>query len=217
MQVLLLSLLTLATGSAPERCTTPADQTAGWKRVALDASRPALAAPPEVSQFRSGERALVVEDGLRRYEGTVGTNPLSMEHFFRLGAGTQQLRVEFSEPLRGAKVDVTAYSTGGLTFPLLVERRIPGSQLELQLEREDFTQLIIRVHHHFRRPPVVRSARAERLVNVSEEPGLPEALRAPGSLYYLHPGGRTLTLCETPGRVLRVEQRALEEAVRRGG
>lgn len=217
MQVLLLSLLALAAGSAPERCMTPADQTAGWKRSALDASSPALAAPPEVSQFRSGERALLVEDGLLRYEGTVGSNPLRMEHLFRLGAGTQQLRVEFSEPLRGAKVDVTAYTTGGLTFPLLVERRMPGQQLELRLEREDFTQLIIRVHHHFRRPPVVRSARAERLVLISEVPGLPEALRIPGSLYYLHPGGRTLTLCEAPGRVLRVEQRALEEALRRGG
>lgn len=53
-------------------CFVPADQTAGWKRVDLPPEAPALSAPAEVSQSRSGEEATIHETRFGRADAKVG-------------------------------------------------------------------------------------------------------------------------------------------------
>jgi hypothetical protein len=115
----------------------------------------------------------------------------------------RRLELGFLEDLRGAKVDAVAYR-GGRAFPLLDEKRLGGTQLALEWTMEGVDQVRVSVHHHLREKPVVRSWRVVRLLKPSEAPAMPESFRAPRSLYFHHPGGRRLELCDAPGRTLRL-------------
>ena len=156
----------LATASPGAPCYVPTDQTAGWKRVSLPDDAPALAAPQDVDQFRTGEQALVFED------------------------------------------DPSIFS-GGRQFPLLKEKRTVEASLALDWNVADVDYIEVTVHHHFRHTPAVQRWRVGRMVMVSMDPGVPEGFRAPRSLYYRHPGGRLVELCNAPGQRLELERRVL--------
>lgn len=193
-------------------CWLPADQTAGWKRVELPPEAPALAAPEDVDQFRVGEPALLRESDPRAYVGATKPSPGRMAYTFRVPPGTTRLEVSFLESLRGAKVDATA-SAGARVFPLLSERRKASEALVLDWYAADVDGVVVEVHHHLRERPVVRSWRTGRSVWPEREASVPAAFKAPGALYFLHPGGgRYLTLCQTPGRTLSLSRWPAEGA-----
>jgi hypothetical protein len=201
----LASALLLST--TPVRpCYVPADQTAGWKRVALPDAAPALAAPFELEQFRAGERAFLSEvDPQGTYLGATEGHFGRMRYTFRLPKGTSQLELEFLDSLNGAKVDVTAY-LGTREYPLLSERRQHGEQLVLQWNVEGVDTLEVQVHNHLRERPVVRHWRVGRQVVPSQEASVPTAFHASRALYFLHPGGRRIELCDTPNQPMRLSR-----------
>ncbi|NMO19322.1 hypothetical protein HPC49_17525 [Pyxidicoccus fallax] len=206
----LASALWLATAPAGT-CWRPEDQTAGWKYVDLPEEAPALAAPEDVDQLRSGEPARLSESDPRAYVGATKPKPGRMAYTFRVPPGTTRLEVSFLEPLRGAKVDATASTVGGGTFPLLSERRQAGASLTLEWYGDTVDGVVVEVHHHLRERPVVRAWRTERPVWPEREPSVTAAFRAPRALYFLHPGGgRTVLLCQSPERALRLTRWPLE-------
>ncbi|HZI12286.1 MAG TPA: hypothetical protein VE153_18015 [Myxococcus sp.] len=189
-------------GAPAQPCWLPDDQTAGWKRVDLPEGAPALAAPEDVDQLRANEPVQWRESDPRAYVGASKSSPGRMAYTFRVPAGTTRLEVDFLESLRGAKVDATAFA-GGRTFPLLSERRQPGASLVLEWYAEDVDGVVVEVHHHLRERPVVRAWRTARRVWPEREASVPQAFKAPRTLYFLHPGGgRYLLLCNAPGRTL---------------
>jgi hypothetical protein len=199
-------VMLLAAGSPEPSCFVPSDQTAGWKRVVLPESAPALAAPADVDQFRSGEPALLFEQESSAYVGADSEHPGRMAYRFQVPRDAHQLVLDFLEDLRGAKVDAVAYA-GGRAFPLLDERRYSGTQLGLYWTMEGVDHVVVSVHHHLREKPVVREWHVGRRLEPGKDPRLSESFRAPRSLYFLHPGGgRRLELCEAPGRELRLSR-----------
>jgi hypothetical protein len=122
-----------------------------------------------------------------------------MTYTFRVSQGAARLEVDFVESLRGAKVDATAYA-GYRSFPLLDERRVGGSALALDWSMEGVDSVVIEVHDHFREKPVVRQWRVARKVWPTREASVPVGFRAPRSLYFFHPGGQRIELCDAPDR-----------------
>lgn len=202
----LATILSVALAAAP--CFTPEDQTAGWKIVSLSAEHPSLAAPSDLEQFRGGEPLRIWTHDPDAYTGAVELHPGKRQHEFRFPAGTDRVVIEFAKDLRGTKVDATLQGNGR-TLPLLDEKRIRGNRLELEWSWTDVVALRIVTHHHLRRPPVVGRFSSSRIVVLSEEPKTPEAFRERGVLYYRHPGGRRVTLCDRPGAPLSVDPRNL--------
>ncbi|HYO54940.1 hypothetical protein [Archangium sp.] len=203
MQTLAALVLLLAASTPGSRCFVPSDQTAGWKRVVLPEEAAALAAPVDVDQFRSGEPALLFEQDASAYTGADSERPGRMAYHFRVPRDARRLELGFLGDLRGAKVDATAHA-GGRSFPLLDEKRLAGTQLELEWTMEGVDQVVVSVHHHLREKPVVRTWWVGRLLKPGEDPAMPKAFRAPRSLYFRHPGGRRLELCDAPGRTPRL-------------
>lgn len=201
----LTALVMLLAASTPEGgCFIPSDQTAGWKRVALPQEAPALAAPEDVDQFRSGEPALLFQQEASMFEGASHEHPGRMVYSFGVPRDARRLELGFLEELRGAKVDAEAVM-GGYVIPLLDSYRIGGRQLSLEWNMEGVYQVRVTVHHHLRDKPVVRTWRVGRWVKPGEAPDVAEAFRAPRSLYFRHPGGgRRLELCNQPGRPLQL-------------
>jgi hypothetical protein len=209
MTALLSSMVVLlAAGSSGAPCYVPTDQTAGWKRVALPDDAPALAAPQDIDQFRTGEQALVFEDDPSTYIGATEPLPGRTTYTFRSPAGARRLELTFAESLRSAKVDVAVFS-GGRMFPLLKEKRVAEASLALDWNVADVDYIEVTVHHHFRHTPAVQRWRVGRMIVVSTDPGVPEGFRTPRSLYYRHPGGRVVELCNAPGQRLELERRVL--------
>lgn len=205
MSPLAALVMLLAAGSPGGSCFVPSDQTAGWKRVVLPAGAPALAAPADVDQFRSGEPALLFEQDASAYTGADSEHPGRMAYRFRVPRDARRLELGFLEDLHGAKVDAVAYA-GGRSFPLLDERRLAGTQLALDWTMEGVDHVVVSVHHHLREKPVVREWRVGRRLEPGEAPAMPQSFRAPRSLYFRHPGGRRLELCDAPGRELRLSR-----------
>mgnify|MGYP002137236607 FL=1 len=58
-------------------------------------------------------------------------------------------------------------------------------------------------------PGVVTAWQAGLRTKVSEAAWAPAGFRQPGSLYYYHPGGRTLILCNEPYHELAVRRESL--------
>lgn len=198
------SLLLAATPIGP--CYVPSDQTAGWKRVALPDEAPALAAPQGLEQFRAGERALLTEvDPQSTYLGATERHFGRMRYTFRLPKSASRIEVEFLESLNGAKVDATAY-VGAYSYPLLSERRQHGGLLALEWNVANVDTLVVEVHHHLRERPVVRHWRVGREVVPSQEAAVASAFQAPRALYFLHPGGRRVELCDTPRQRMRLSR-----------
>lgn len=204
--MLSLASALLLSGTPVGPCYVPSDQTAGWKRVALPDAAPALAAPAELEQFRAGERALFTElDPPNTYLGATERNFGRMRYTFRLPKGASLLELEFLDSLNGAKVDATAY-LGTREYPLLSERRQHGEKLVLEWSVEGVDTLEVQVHHHLRERPVVRHWRVGRQVVPSQEAALPTGFQASRALYFLHPGGRRIELCDTPRQRMRLSR-----------
>jgi len=190
MSALLAVLLT----AAP--CYQPNDATPGWKQVALPDDARSLSAQGNVDQFRSDAWVTIVDERGDQYlsgEHVVGRTSFD----FPMGEGGASLEVRFQRPLRGAKVDVTAWGPAG-TMTLMHEQRVGGDTLALTWGVTDVRSVTVRVHEHLRESPVVRGYRKVRRVpsaTVSDSP----AFRLPRSLYYLQPLGPAVTLCEDPG------------------
>jgi hypothetical protein len=194
------ALLLSAVPTGP--CYVPSDQTAGWKRVGLPADAPALAAPEGIAQFRAGEPALFSQDDPSdAYRGTYERHFGRMVYVFRVPKGTVRLQVAFINSLDGAKVDATAY-VGGRAYPLLSEKRQFGKEFTLEWSMEGVDSLIIEVHRHLREKPAVTHWRVDRQVVLSQELPADSAFRGTRSLYFRHPGGRRIELCDTPGQRL---------------
>ena len=138
-----------------------------------------------------------------------------MAYTFRVPRDARRLELGFLGDLRGAKVDAVAYA-GGRSFPLLDEKRLAGTQLALEWSMEGVEQVVVSVHHHLREKPVVRTWRVGRVLKPGEDAAMPESFRAPRSLYFLHPGGRRLELCDAPGRTPRALPLAPERQRLRG-
>jgi hypothetical protein len=206
--VLLFSLMLLACRSAKGACHVPADQSAGWKRVALPEDAPSLAAPWDIEQFRSGEPALVWFEGSPAVIGGMHHAHGRVDYSFQFDSDNRRvLEVDFHRGLAGAKVDVIAYS-GGAALPLLWEARQGGSRLRVGWEASGVYTVVVRVHNHLREPPLVSSYRSGAPLIVGAQ-RFGAAFREPRSLYYYHPGGRELTLCEAPERRLELRAAAL--------
>jgi hypothetical protein len=204
-----LGLLLLVTvGAAEGPCFTPSDGTPGWKRVALPEGAPHLAAPEGVAQFRSGERAQVVEAAPDAYRGTTDVGRGKLALHFAVPPGATHLQLDFLEPLHGMKVDATV-STPGRALPLLRERRVGGNSLALAWELPDAERVTVTLHYHLRTPPVLHRWHVQRDARPAEVGALPAAFRQPHALYYLQPEGRPLVLCQAPARRLAVDVRAL--------
>jgi hypothetical protein len=183
-------------------CYLPNDATPGWKQVALPDDARSLAAPVNVEQFRTDELVSIVDDRSELYLAGESVFPGRTSFEFVLGEGGRSLEVRFDHPLRGAKVDVTAWAPGG-TMTLMHEQRVGGERLPLTWGTNDVRSVTVRVHEHLREPPVVRSYRAVRVVaGTSVHPS--PAFGLPRSLYYRQPVGAPVLLCDEPGRELTV-------------
>jgi hypothetical protein len=191
-------LLTSLLLAAP--CFVPEDATPGWKQAALPREAPALAAPAGVPQFRSGEWLAVVDDRSELYLAGVPALPGSTRFDFELGAGGRSLELRFEQPLRGAKVDVSAWGPSG-PMTLLHEQRVGASTLTLAWGANDVESVSVRVHQHLREPPVVRGLRSVRRLRASALP-LGPPFKLARSLYYLQPPGQPVRLCQEPDRSL---------------
>lgn len=118
------------------------------------------------------------------------------------------LEVDFLRGLAGAKVDVIAYSNG-VALPLLWEARQGAGRLRVSWEASGVYTVVVRVHSHLREPPLVSGYRSGAPLIVGAQPFAPEPFRAPRSLYYRHPGGRALALCDAPAQHLELDAAAL--------
>jgi hypothetical protein len=175
--------------------------TAGWKRVELEAGS-SLAVFEDVPQFRT-EASVILEErqtDLYRTGAVVGGGA---DFELDLPPGTRAVQATFAEPLRGAKVDVTGWNT-----VFLREQRVRGSEVSFSWGDAQVRRVWIRVHHHFRKPPVLMAVQLERRLP-PRELGIPLQSR---SLYFFQPeAGMRLVLCEDPERRLRVTRASLQQ------
>jgi hypothetical protein len=206
MNPLILTMVAIAVGGTPEpACFVPAEQTAGWKRVDVPDEAPALAAPAGVDQFRSGEPAWLLEQDLRGYLGATRQRGGITEYTFRVPAGTRRMNVQFVASLRGAEVDAWAYGAGR-TFPLWDKRRVAETSVEVEWLLPEIDGVVVRVHHHLRPVPIVASWRTARWIDLAGDASIPAAFRVTRSLYFRHPGGQVVELCDFPSQPLSVER-----------
>ena len=203
----------LATGGAAQaRCYLPTDQTAGWKQAPLPDGSPALAAEAGVEQFRAGEPALIWLVTDRGSVTLASHRPGKLEYLIRLDTDAWRiLELTFDRALLGEKVDIVAHSAQG-DVPLWLERRASGSQLHVEWGVPGVYAVSVRIHHHLREHPAVTGFRAGVYAQVSQASFAPPPFRDPRSLYYLHPGGRTVILCDAPGQALGLRQSSLAGA-----
>ena len=211
---LLLSAALLAGGGAAEaRCYTPSDQTAGWKQAPIPDSDPALAADAGIEQFRAEEPALIWLGTDRGSVTLLAHRPGKLEYLIRPETSDWRiLELTMDRPLLGEKVDVVLHTPQGLV-PLWLEHRTTGRELHLEWSLPDVYAVTVRLHHHLREHPAVASFRAGVRVAPSQLAFLPQRFRGKGVLYYLHPGGRTVVLCDSPGQPLGLQQSSLAGAV----
>jgi hypothetical protein len=189
------ALITLLLAAAP--CYLPNDVTPGWKQVALPDDARSLSAQGGVDQFRSDGWVTVVDERNEQYLTGEHTFAGRTSFDFVLGEGGQSLEVRFERPLRGAKVDVTAWGPAG-TLTLMHEQRVGGEKLSLSWGVTDVRTVTVRVHEHLRESPVVMGFKGVRRVPASRLSESP-AFRLPRSLYYLQPIGPAVMLCDDPG------------------
>jgi len=193
---------------AGQLCFTPPEQTAGWKRVDVPSDLPALAAPKDVQQFRVGEAAWLLERDPAAYQGMNREHAGRTTYRFRLPREARRMDLQFQESLRGAKVDAVVTATDR-PFTLIDGRRYPDRDVSVEWGIQGVQWLEVTVRHHLRPVPVVASWTAARWVDPGGELDIPPEFRATRSLYYLHPGGRTVELCHLPGQMPTVDRGSL--------
>ena len=188
-------------------CYAPTDQTPGWKKVALPADAPALAAPDDVDQFRGAEAALVVQDGLEALEIETPSKWGQTSFSFRVDPLTVRwLSVTFLDGIQGAKVDVAGLRQGR-SISLRRGRRERGGTVAVGWE-QPFDLIVVTVRHHLRTSPVVRAVElgarpSQTASSATGRTDRPLAYQSPGFLYFKHPGGRDLRLCNRDDAILR--------------
>jgi len=203
-----LALAWVVPALAGQLCFTPPDQTAGWKRLDVTDDAPGIAAPADVEQFRVGESAWLLEQDPAAFQGMTRDHAGQSTFHFKLPRETRRLDVRFAEDLRGAKVDAMVVA-GGRQFNLFDGRRIADARLSLEWSVPGAEALEVTVHQHLRPVPVVASWTVARFVDLGAELDIAPAFRVTRSLYYRHPGGRTVELCNLPSRALTVERGSL--------
>lgn len=184
-------------------CLLPADQTAGWKQTPIPKSAPALAAPADVEQFRTGESALVLDPPRFQHSAEEVFGKLQLT--FEVPRGAEHLRVRFRHDLDGMKVDATALDRQGRRMPLMDERRVGGDEVQVDWGPAEVAWVTLRLHHHLRERPVVREWRSGHQEIVSEAPSAPAFFRQSGMLIWRHPGGRRIELCDVPRQRLELQ------------
>jgi hypothetical protein len=213
-------LLGAAAGPAQARCYTPTEQTVGWKRAPIPDAAPGLvvadtgATSPRdpIGQFRADEQAVVWLGSEHASLSAATPHPGRIEYMFRVDGGQWQLlHLQLARGLAGEKVDAIAYTPGG-PVPLWLERRVSGAEVAVEWSLPGVYAIAVSFHHHLRERPVVTSWQAGLRTTVSAAAWAPPGFRQPRSLYYYHPGGRTLILCDEPGRELGVRRDALSGA-----
>lgn len=206
------SLGVLEQRTAHAACYTPAEQTVGWKRVSLPADAPTLAADLDISQLRAGEPVWLTEPWRFDGVGITRYHPGRTEYSFAVTPASRgSFELSFAQELAGAKVDVWANTNTG-TLWLWHENRVAYNDISVRWNGPQVHWVVVRVHHHLRREPLVQRFRASREAQFTKESWLPSEFRTPRSLYYYQPAGRSLTLCDAPGRELSVEQQLLTQA-----
>jgi hypothetical protein len=169
------------------RCWTPRDQSPGWKQAALPAEAPALAAPPDVDQYRADEPALAWQE-----EGADATrwNSLGSADFALDVEGRHADAVEltFDARLGGAVVEARNLTAGG-SYVVLSRTRRHEPTVRLELADPATTRVVVTVHHHLRAEPRLVSWRSGRWQRPSGT--------AP-ALVYRQPEGRSIELCDRP-------------------
>jgi hypothetical protein len=200
-------LMTLLLAAPDALCFYPRDGEPGWKVVTVPPEAPALAAPDGVDQFRPGESVEVTSEhagilisGARYHEGRT-------QFELKPGDGACHLDVTFAESLRGAKVDVTAWTDNGTTV-LRREDRMPGATLQVAWGDIGVHGLYIDVHNHLRESPILESWRSVCRVDAGRLP-VSDAFRLGRSLYYYQPRGPRVMLCNRPDAVLKVRASSL--------
>lgn len=192
-----MSPLLLATVMLGQVCFTPSDARPGWKRVMIPNDAPRLAAPDGVDQYRSAEAYETVNEyraaSLAGWSGRMGKTEFELVP----GAGACELEVEFTEPLRGAKVSMSSSGTSPLRA-LMPEKRQPGKTVRTKWG-SDVPQVKVIVHDHFRKSPVI-----QRWKTVCTVPVNYNETQADRWLTYLQPVGKPVQLCERPGATMRV-------------
>jgi hypothetical protein len=207
----LLPLLLVVSASTPGPCYVPADQSPGWKQVALPENAPQLAAPAGIDQFRPAEPAQVTESNPDAYRGAHEPRPGRLVLSFAVPADARRLELELVEPLRGAKVDAEVF-TGTRSLPLFDERRVPGKALVLDWDIPEVRTVTVTVHHHFRDRPIVHRWRVVRSAVLADDVTLSASFKLGRSLYYRQPPGRRLELCQAPGQRLELDRSTLDSA-----
>jgi hypothetical protein len=204
MSALLMTVLL----AAPEAmCFYPRDGEPGWKVVTVPPEAPALAAPDGVDQFRPGETVELLSDhpGLLLAGAQYHAGRTDFE--VKPGDGACDVALTFVTPLRGAKVDVTAWTDNG-TMILKREERVPGATLQLAWGDMSVHALYVTVHNHLREPPVLSGWSSACRLEAGRLP-VSESFRLGHSLYYLQPHGPRVVLCNRPEAVLRVRAASL--------
>src|SRR4051794_8949565 len=141
-----MSALVLMVALAAEaQCFVPRETSPGWKQVALPPDGPALAAPEGVEQFRSDELVEVVDDRPGAYLAGTAHYTGRTEFSFTPPNGACVLEASFKEPLRGAKVDVSGWGSGG-TISLMREDRVAGRTVRVNWGDNGVRSVTVVVH-----------------------------------------------------------------------
>lgn len=205
MHALVLSLFLAAEPAGP--CFEATDASPGWKQVTLPDDARELAAPEGIEQLRAGVSVTVVDDksGLYLAGRSDGLGVTTFD--FPFGDGGRALELRFVDPLRGAKVDVTAYGDDG-PMALMREERIGGAAVTLSWGDNDVRSVTVRVHEHLRKAPVLYAYKSTRRVPL-EKLRVSSAFHLSRSLYYRQPAGPAVLLCEAAGRTLVLKPESL--------
>lgn len=209
----LAAILVASTAQAQVRCYVPTDQTAGWKQVLIPDEAPGLAAEGSIEQFRSDEPVMIWMSGVDGSVTLSSHRPGKIEYLFRLdSADWSILEATFSRWLTGEKVDIIAHTPQG-QVPLWLERRHSGNDLHVEWSMPGVYAVTVRIHHHLREHSTVASWRAGARASVARSSWSPPGFRAGRTLYYLHPGGQIVQLCDLPRQYLTVNRSSLVGAV----
>jgi len=197
---MITALILIGLAQAP--CFTASDASPGWKQVTLSEELRGLAAPEGIEQFRPEQPVTITESRSGLYllgiDDGVGVSAFG----FKLEEGARSVEVRFTQPLRGAKVDVDAEGEFG-RMSLLREERVGGTTLPLLWGMREVKKVVVRVHQHLRKTPIVDGFTSVRSVRI-EQLGVSAAFRLKGSLYYLQPVGEPVPLCVAPTRTMGV-------------
>jgi hypothetical protein len=189
--IICLAPLLWSCASPARACFTPADQTAGWKQVALPPGARSLAAPPDIDQYRTGEAALAWQERGARPARRGGSGSAEFVLDFA-GERADSVEVTFTALLGGAAIEAEGKSASG-TYSVLPRTRSHASTVRLDIADPATSAVVLTVHHHQRAVPRLVSWRIGRWQAPSGPPSL---------LVYRQPGDRSLQLCEAPGQRL---------------